>query len=421
LSDIKYRELITLLAELISVGTELLMGEIVDSNAAYIAQELKNRGVFIHWKTTVGDNLERIQEAIGRALTRADIVILGGGLGPTDDDLTREGILGVINEEAVVDTVYLEKLRGWFESRGRSFPQHNVKQAWVSNNTEPLPNPVGTAPGWFTRVPNTKQVIVAMPGPPREMKRMFLEQVLPRLNLPQNGFRYRTFRTVGIGESHLAEKLGALTRASNPSVGTYARRDGVHVRVAASAATLDEAARLAAPVELEVKQKLEGFIYGADDETLPGIVLQALRARGQTLAVLESVTGGLIADELTNTPGSSDTFHGGAVVYTAQAKTRFGVNPTTVERFGAISPEVTREMALCAKERFGAAWGLAATGAADNALGDSMPAGTLFVSIAKPDGSVHDTKLVVAGDRRTMKERAAFVTLGALWRVLNSQ
>jgi nicotinamide-nucleotide amidase len=408
-----------LLAELISVGTELLMGEIVDSNAAYIAQELKNRGVFIHWKTTVGDNLERLQEAIRRALTRSEVVILGGGLGPTDDDLTREAILEVIGETAIVDDAYLEKLRAWFETRGRSFPAGNVKQAWVSASTEALPNPVGTAPGWFTRVPNTAQIIVAMPGPPREMKRMFTEQVLPRLNLPQNGFRYRTFRTVGIGESHLAERLKDLTRASNPSIGTYARRDGVHVRVAASAATLDEATRLAAPVELEVRNRLEGFIYGADDETLPGVVLNALRAKTQTVAVLESVTGGLIADELTNTPGSSETFHGGATAYTTQAKTRLGVNTATLEQFGAISPEVTRALAIAARERFGADWGLAATGAADNSLGDSMPAGTLFVSIARPDGTVQDAKLTVAGDRRTMKERAAFFTLGALWKELN--
>jgi nicotinamide-nucleotide amidase len=418
LSGIKLEELITLLAELISVGTELLMGEIVDSNAAYIAQELKNRGVFIHWKTTVGDNLARLEEAITKALSRSDLVILGGGLGPTDDDLTREAILSAIGETAVVDEQYLAQLRSWFESRGRSFPEANIKQAWVSKSTEPLPNPVGTAPGWFTRVPNTEKIIVALPGPPREMKRMFAEQLLPRLTLPQNGFRYRTFRTVGIGESHLAEKLGALTQGSNPSIGTYARRDGVHVRVAASAASLDEATRLASPVELEVKTRLEGFIYGVDDETLPGIVLECLRVKRQTLAVLESITGGLIADVLTDTPGSSDAFAGGAVAYSNASKTQFGVSAEIIEAHGAISPEVTRELALGARDRFGASWGLAATGAADGSFGNTMPAGTLFVSVARPDGTTHDAQLTVAGDRRTMKERAAFFALGALWREL---
>lgn len=409
-----------MLAELISVGTELLMGEIVDSNAAFIAQELKNRGVFIHWKTTVGDNLTRLQEAIARALTRADLVILGGGLGPTDDDLTREAILATIGETPVIDEAYLETLTKWFQSRGRSFPQANTKQAWVSKSTQALPNPVGTAPGWFTTVPKTGKIIVAMPGPPREMKRMFLEQLLPRLSLPQNGFHYRTFRTVGIGESHLAERLGTLTQGSNPSIGTYARRDGVHVRVASSAATLEEAAALAAPVELEVKKALEGFIYGTDDETLPGVILEQLRSKGQTLSVIESITGGLIADVLTDTAGSSDAFQGGAVAYTNAAKLHFGVSEYTLERHGPISAEVTRALALEARNRFGSSWALAATGAADNSLGNTMPAGTLFVCICKPDGSVIDAALTVAGDRRTMKERAAFFALGALWRELVS-
>ncbi len=405
-----------MLAELISVGTELLMGEIVDSNAAFIAQELKNRGVFIHWKTTVGDNLERLQEALHRALSRADLVILGGGLGPTDDDLTREAILAVIGEEPVVDTAYLEQLRGWFESRGRSFPVQNIKQAWVSKSAQALPNPVGTAPGWFVR--HGAKVIVAMPGPPREMKRMFLEQLLPRLELPQNGFYYRTFRTVGIGESHLAERLGALAQGANPSIGTYARRDGVHVRVAASADTLEAAKALAAPVELEVQHALEGSIYGADDETLPGVVLGLLRARGQTLSVVESMTGGLIADILTDTPGSSDAFAGGNVVYSTTAKQHFGIAASLLETHGAISPEVTHALARKGQRQFSSQWCLAATGAADTAFGNAMPAGTLFVSLARPDGTVSDHKFTVAGDRRTMKERAAFFALGALWRAL---
>jgi nicotinamide-nucleotide amidase len=418
LSGIKHEGVITLLAELISVGTELLMGEIIDSNAAFLAQELKNRGVFIHWKTTVGDNLGRIQEAITRALTRADIVILGGGLGPTDDDLTREGILASIGEEPVVDEAYLTKLRSWFESRGRSFPEANVKQAWVSKSAQAVPNPVGTAPGWFVRVPDSQKVIIAMPGPPREMKRMWAEQILPRLNLPANGFYFKTFRTVGIGESHLSERLGELGQGSNPSIGTYARRDGVHMRVAASADTLEAAAKLAAPVETNVRQIFKDFIFGEDEQTLPEIMLELLRTRGQSLAVLESVTGGLIADELTNTPGSSDTFHGGAVAYSAQAKRQFGIDAQTLDQFGSISPEVTRALAVQARARFGADWGVAATGAADNSLGDQMPAGTLFVSLAKPNGETVDVQLTVAGDRRTMKERAAFFTMGTLWREL---
>jgi nicotinamide-nucleotide amidase len=411
---------ITLLAEIISVGTELLMGEITDSNAAYIAQELKNRGVFMHWKTTVGDNLERLEEAISRALSRSDLVILGGGLGPTDDDLTREGILATIGETAIVDEEYLAKLRSWFEARGRSFPEQNIKQAWVSKSAKPIPNPVGTAPGWFVRLPNSQKIIVAMPGPPREMKRMWAEQVLPRLELPQSGFYFKTFRTVGIGESHLAERLGELAKQQNPSIGTYARRDGVHVRVAASASTFDIAQEMAQSSQQAVQEKLAGFVYGTDDQSLPEIILEQLRQNKQTLAVIESISGGIISDELSNPKGSSEVFQGGAVVYSSQAKIKLGVNQKILEQYGPISQQTTAELAKIARANFAADWGLACTGAADNTFGETMPAGTLFVAIVTPTGELLEHQLIVVGDRRTMKERAAFSALGTLWRAMKN-
>ena len=414
------RGVIMLLAELISVGTELLMGEIVDSNAAYLAQELKNRGVFIQWKTIVGDNLERIVEAIERATKRSDIVILGGGLGPTDDDLTREGIAAVLHETPVIDQVYLEKLKAFFTARGRSYPESNNKQAWVLPSGEALENPVGTAPGWFVRVPDTSKVIVAMPGPPREMKKMWAEQVLPRLNLPSSGFYHRTFRTFAIGESHIAERLADLTQSANPSVATYARRDGVHVRVAASAATLEEARALAKPVEQKVQATLEGHIYGFDDESLAVIVGQLLVKRGETIATLESLTGGLLTDELTNVSGSSRYVQGGAITYSNDAKIRMGVKAETIAAHGAVSMETALEMALAAKEKFGATWGVSTTGVAGPDTSEGKPVGTLFVGITGPSGA-QAYALPSAGDRRTIKERAALNALGQLWRHLTEQ
>ncbi len=401
-----------------SVGTELLLGEITDTNAAFLAGELKGRGVTLHFKTTVGDNLARVVSTLRQALERSDLVILGGGLGPTDDDLTREAIAEVVGETPVIDRVYLEQLRGYFLSRGRTFPESNVKQAWVLPSGEALPNPVGTAPGWLVR-PTSGQyvgkIIAALPGPPREMKPMFLEQVLPRLALPESGFYHRTFRTFGIGESHIAEKLGALTQAANPSVATYARRDGVHVRVASSAGTLEAAKTLAQPVEETVQSALEGFIYGTDAQTLPQILGQMLAARGQTLSVLESMTGGLVLDELSNERGSSAWLRGGAVAYTLEAKLRFGVilEPVVSE----VSKDVALEMASHSRVFFGSDWAISTTGVAGPEAHGDKPVGTLLMGIAGPDG-VNAFETMGAGDRRTLKERSSMSALGMLWRTL---
>ncbi len=409
-----------MIAELISVGTELLLGEIVDSNAAYLAQELKSRGVTLYWKTTVGDNLDRVIEAIRRGLGRSDVVILGGGLGPTDDDLTREAISAVVGEEPVVDQVYLEQLRAFFESRGRSFPESNTKQAWVLPSGEALANPVGTAPGWFLKFPHGEflgKIVVAMPGPPREMTRMWRDQVLPRLPLPTSSLYAVTLRTNAIGESHIAEKLAAWTQSSNPSVATYARRDGVHVRVAASGSSLEDARRVAEAAEQSVRETLAGFIYGADEETLPGVVGALLLERHQTVAAMESLTGGLVADELTNIPGASQYVVGGAVTYTDDAKTRMGVTPATIAAHGAVSPETALEMAQAVRERFGSSWGVSTTGVAGPDTSEGKPVGTLFVGVAGPHFS-KAFEMGSTGDRRTLKERAAFLALGQLWRAL---
>jgi nicotinamide-nucleotide amidase len=387
-------------AELISVGTELLFGEIVDTNSAYLSQELKNRGVYIYWKSTVGDNQIRVVEAIRRALSRSDLVILGGGLGPTDDDLTRESIAEVIGETPVIDQVYLEKLRAFFESRGRSFPESNSKQAWVLPSGEALENPVGTAPGWFVRISQGEfagKVITALPGPPREMTRMWTDQVLPRLTLPTSSLYAITFRTFAIGESHVAELLSEWTKSANPSVATYARRDGVHVRV---------------------KTLLEGHVFGTDEQTLPGVIGELLLARNESVAVLESLTGGLILDEFTNIPGASKYVHGGAVAYTNDTKIRMGVNAKTLEQYGAVSREVALEMALAAKDKFGSSWGVATTGEISENFGAANAASKVFVAIASPDGTAECFEASTAGDRRTFKERVAMTALGQLWRAL---
>jgi nicotinamide-nucleotide amidase len=412
---------ITLLAELISIGTELLLGEIVDSNAAFLAQQLKARGVGLHWKTVVGDNFERACEAISRALARADLVIVGGGLGPTDDDLTREAIAAVVGETPMVDEGYLAQLRAFFEARGRHMPAQNLKQAWLLPSGEALANPIGTAPGWLVRpASHPGKLIVALPGPPSEMKRMWQEQVLGRIAWPVAGFYSLTLRTMAIGESHVAEKLGVLTQAANPSVATYARRDGVHVRIAASAASQAAALALAAPVIEQVEASLGRYIYGSDDDSLALVVGRLLKANNQTVAALESLTGGLLLDELTAIAGASAYVVGGAVTYNDQIKLQFGVNPATIAAHGAVSRATVLEMAEAARERFGSTWGLATTGVAGPDPSEGKPVGMVYIALAGPTGS-HASELKLIGERRTIKERTVFAALGLLWRALRGE
>ena len=287
-------------AELISVGTELLLGEIVDTNSTFLAADLAGRGVDVLWSARVGDNRGRIATLIAQALERSDLVVLGGGLGPTDDDLTRDAVAEVLGEEQVQDPELVAWLRRRFEATGRRMPERNLQQANVIASSAVLANPIGTAPGWLvtTQRAGRSRRIVTLPGPPRELTRMWREQVVPRLSFPASRFYIRTFKTLGVGESQVAEKLGVLTTQSNPSVATYAKRDGVHVRVAAKAAEEGAARSLATPTITAVQRALDGYVWGQDAEELPRKVLEALVAKGRRLAVAEGLSGGLLSELL---------------------------------------------------------------------------------------------------------------------------
>lgn len=287
-------------AELLSVGTELLLGEIVDTNSAFLAGDLASRGVDVLWSARVGDNRERIGLLIAQALERSDLVILGGGLGPTDDDLTRDAVADVVGEKQYRDEELVAWLRERFASRGRSMPERNLQQADVIPSATVLPNPIGTAPGWLvrTRRAGRERVIVTLPGPPRELQRMWREQAVPRLEFPTSKLFVRTFKTAGVGESQVAELLGELTDAANPSVATYAKRDGVHVRVAAKAGDERAARSLAEPTMAAVERALGGAIWGVDNEELAHAALAALARTGRRLAVAEGLSGGLLTELL---------------------------------------------------------------------------------------------------------------------------
>src|SRR6266513_42454 len=275
-------------AELMSIGTELLLGQIVDTNAAYLAGRLALRGIDCLHMQTVGDNLGRATEAFRLALSRSDLVVATGGLGPTEDDLTREAIAAALGETPAVDAGLEADLREWFAARGLVMPERNRKQAWLIPSAKALPNPNGTAPGWDVQKDGKR--IIAMPGVPREMTPMW-ESVEPSLT-GGGALRWRTLKLLGIGESAVEEKLAELVRSTSPTVATYAKNDGVHVRVADKASTPEEADRRVAGMEQTIRTRLGEYIWGTDDETLPDVIGRGLEARSWRLAVAESLSAG---------------------------------------------------------------------------------------------------------------------------------
>src|SRR2546428_7293654 len=258
-------------AEILSIGTELLLGQIVDTNANFLAQQLPTLGLDLYYVSQIGDNLQRLRDAIRRGLERSDVIICSGGVGPTEDDLTREAIADVLGETPTVQPELEKQLREFFTRRGRTMPARNVKQATTIPSGTYLPNPIGTAPGWW--VQRDGKIIVAMPGVPHEMRKMWEEQAQPRLAKLISGgvIVSRTLKLAGIGESHAEEALGDLTHSTNPTLATYAKSDGIHLRLTAKAATQQEAERQLEAFEPRVKEREAEWVYGGENEFLPPV------------------------------------------------------------------------------------------------------------------------------------------------------
>ncbi len=292
-------------AQILSIGSELILGHLTDTNATFLAQQLAGLGIELTLVTQVGDDLTRLAAAIERATNADEIVICTGGVGPTADDLTREAIAQVVGETPVVQLELLETIKSFFRSRGIEMPERNAKQAWMIPSAETLLNPVGTAPGWF--VQRDGNVIAAMPGVPREMFKMWREQVVPRLiEMKQlRAIRTITIRTIGIGESAAEQVLHDLVALENPVVATYAKDDGVHVRVTATAESSVEAKFLRDEAAAEVTRRLAPHIYGTDDTSLPEALSALLRERGLVLSVTDCGGGGRFGALLAGHPSSN--------------------------------------------------------------------------------------------------------------------
>ncbi|WP_322797131.1 competence/damage-inducible protein A [Tepidiforma sp.] len=408
-------------AEIIAIGTEILLGEIIDTNSAYIAQRLPELGIDLYYKSVVGDNLGRIVETFERAWSRSDLIICTGGLGPTDDDLTREGIARLLNEEPYVDPDLERRLRQWFESRGYPMPASNLKQAWLIPSARAIDNPRGTAPGWW--VERDGRVIICMPGVPPEMERMWTHEVQPELERRFAGevLVTRTLKTVGIGEGTVDEMARPLYSTPGVGIGTYARADGVHLRIGAKGRTREEAWARIRPVEEELERIFGDAIWGRDDDTFEGHIADLMHRAGATLAVMESCTGGLLSSTLTDVPGASHYFVAGFVTYQTEQKIALGVPAEVILEHGVVSQETARAMATAARERVGATYGVGVTGVAGPDPQDGVPPGTVHIAVAAPDGATHVLSTSMNQGRQAVKRRAVTTAMLLLRRALLGQ
>jgi nicotinamide-nucleotide amidase len=404
-------------AEILSVGTELLLGQIVDTNANYLAQQLPALGLDLYYVSSIGDNLQRLSDAFQTALQRSDVVITTGGVGPTEDDLTREAIANVFGEQMQVQPELEQQLREFFARRGRTMPERNVKQATTIPSGTYLPNPIGTAPGWW--VEKDGKVIISMPGVPHEMRKMWEEQAQPRLAKLLSGgvILSRTLKLAGIGESHAEEALGDLTHSVNPTLATYAKSDGIHLRLTSKASTQAEALERLNAFEPSVRDKVGEWVYGTDNDSFPAVVGDLLRTRGWRLATAESATGGQLAVLLTEASGASDYFVAGYVAYSRAAKEALGVSASVLDEHGTVAQHTTQALAQAARQRSGADVAVATTGVAGPNESEGKPVGLLHI-VVDVQGRQMCYETRYSTTRTEYKRRGALEALYHLWREL---
>ncbi len=375
--------------EVLAVGTELLLGQIVNTNAAVIGERLAESGLDHHRSCVVGDNLGRIVDALRGAIGRADAVIVTGGIGPTQDDLTRDALAAVAGVESIFDEEVAERLRHYWESRGREMPASNITQAYRPEGSVFVDNPIGTAPGIRMEIDGTW--VFALPGVPVEMRAMLDASVLPFLVARAGGdgvLVSRVLRTWGDSESKIAERLGDLFEtATNPTLAFLASSGEIKLRLTAKAATEEQARRLIAPLEEEIRRRLGSRIFGVDDETIEKVLLDMLVARELTIGTAESATGGMVAARITSVPGSSHAYRGSVVAYQVDLKERLlGVPAATIETHGVVSEEVAAAMAAGARRLLEVDVAVGITGSAGPEPQDK-PVGTMVVAVATPEGT----------------------------------
>ena len=406
-------------AEILAVGTELLLGDIVNTNAQYLSRQLAGLGIGVYYQTVVGDNESRLLDAYQIAFGRSDIVIATGGLGPTEDDMTKEIAARYFGKNLVMHEETLDKIMNMFSSQGQTMVESNKKQALIIEGSQVLPNNNGTAPGIL--VEQDGKIMIMLPGPPNELIPMFENEVAPEL-AKRSGqtFVSTVLRLCGIGESAAEARIKDLIDAqTNPTIAPYAKTFEVHFRLTASGATREEALALIEPLKVELYNRFGQDIYAEGSQTLDATICKLLADKGLTLATAESCTGGLLASRIIDNPGSSAVFIDGTITYSNEAKiARLGVKPETLEKFGAVSSETAIEMAEGAVRTSGADVGLSVTGIAGPSGGtDEKPVGRVYIGVCIC-GKSSAIELNLKGDRAKIRARAAAIALDFLRREL---
>lgn len=404
-----------MIAEILSIGTELLMGQIANTDAQYISRRLAELGVNLYRHTTVGDNPARVKEALGEAIARADIVITTGGLGPTEDDLTKEMVAEFFGLPMEMHAPSLEALTERMNRLGREITPNNYKQAMMPRGAIVMPNLRGTAPGAI--VESGQKAVAILPGPPHEMQDMFERQLAPYLHA-RTGVRIdsRFLHVCGIGESSLETLLLDLFHSENPTLALYCGAGEVQARLSARVGANEDSAPLLDPLEKEIRRRAGRAVYGEGRNlTLAAAVVNALRAAGKTVACAESLTGGMLASRLVDVPGASSVLGEAYVTYSNEAKMRLlGVSKDTLRQFGTVSAQCAREMAEGARRASGADFALSTTGIAGPDGGTpEKPVGLVYVGVASANGC-EAQELHLRGERDWIRELTCVNALNAL-------
>jgi nicotinamide-nucleotide amidase len=409
------------IASIVSIGNELLSGQTVDANAAYLSGELLSIGIPVVSSYTIGDDTDAIVSAFNLAAADADIVLATGGLGPTDDDLTRQGLAKLLGAELQLQTELLHRIQNFFTERNLQMSERNKIQAYIPAGAKALANPLGTAPGIIAEVKG--KLLVALPGVPSEMKQMFAESVLPELQrfAGTQAVVVRKLKCFGTGESNIAELLGPLMqRGRNPLIDCTAKHGIITLTINVTAKDKDKAHQMAEKSEKSLRNKLGKLVYGTGEQSLAEVVGEKLARQKMTIAVAESCTGGTLAKLLTDIPGASRYFTHGWVTYSNTAKTgELGVPADLIEKYGAVSEQVAQAMAQGARKKAQTDFAIGITGIAGPAGGtEQKPAGLVYISVDSDEGC--DTKqCLFSHDRRFIRLRAAHTALNILRLKLN--